>query len=390
MDREQKTDRPATLPARSFETACDPHAAPEQGEYRFGSGCIDTEAGAETRRYAFERKIAYVPQPEPVGTPDPAGGFAGQAADAEQAVTPSAAAFRAGAAPKPTAGTEIPAAWRAFQAAVPPREEAEPETRKRSARLNGWTVLAVILALLLGGFAGFVGYQLWSEHAAGRGATAASEPTVERTEQMELSAIYRKNVDAVVSILCRNEDGEQPTTGGSGFLIDERGYLLTNYHVIQGAASITVILHDGRSFPAELVNADDFGCDAALLRIEADGLKAAALGDSDRAEIGAPVCTIGNPLGELADSLSAGYLSARDRVINVGGITVPMLQTDAAINSGNSGGPLFNSAGEVIGIVTTKYSGETTSGATVEGLGFAIPINAVRPKLEALIGRGAE
>ena len=126
-----------------------------------------------------------------------------------------------------------------------------------------------------------------------------------------------------------------------------------------------------------MVGFEAVGSDAALLKIDAANLTAVSLGDSDAVSVGEPVCTIGNPLGELTGSLTVGYVSATNRPVGSAGNSVPMIQTDAALNNGNSGGPLFDFSGKVVGIVTTKYSGETSAGASIEGLGFALPINTV-------------
>ena len=119
----------------------------------------------------------------------------------------------------------------------------------------------------------------------------------------------------------------------------------------------------------------DTSYDVAVLKIEAEGLKAVSVADSDQLKVGEEVAAIGNPLGELTFTMTTGIISALDREINVDGNPQNMLQTNAAINSGNSGGPLFDMNGNVIGVTTAKYSGSTTSGTTIEGLGFAIPIN---------------
>ena len=171
-------------------------------------------------------------------------------------------------------------------------------------------------------------------------------------------------------------------SAGSGFIITEDGYVVTNNHVISGASSISVILYDGTEYPAKLVGTDSV-TDLAGLKIEATGLSAAVLGDSSTMFEGDPVVAIGNPLGELANSLTGGFISALDRAVNIDGNPQNMLQTDAAVNPGNSGGPLINDRGEVIGVVSAKSSGNA-----VEGLGFAIPSNDVRPVVEALIENG--
>ena len=150
--------------------------------------------------------------------------------------------------------------------------------------------------------------------------------------------------------------------------------LFTNYHVVEGADSVKVALHDGQEYHAVVAGGDKMS-DVALLKIEAEGLQTAAIAQSGDVAVGEEVVAIGNPLGELTFTMTHGYISATDREINVDGTPINMMQTDAAINSGNSGGPLFDMNGNVIGITAAKYSGQTASGTTIEGIGFAIPID---------------
>ena len=171
------------------------------------------------------------------------------------------------------------------------------------------------------------------------------------------------------------------TTGictGSGFVLTEDGYIVTNHHVIADADEGTVVVqfYSGEEYPAAIVGTDSMN-DVALLKIEAKGLQTVTVGDSDEVEVGETVEAIGNPLGDLTFTMTAGYISALDREIDADGTPINMLQTDAAINSGNSGGPLFDMNGNIIGVTTAKVSGTTETGVTIEGLGFAIPINDV-------------
>lgn len=162
---------------------------------------------------------------------------------------------------------------------------------------------------------------------------------------------------------------------GSGFIITADGYILTNYHVIEDAykadLNVNVIMHDGTRYPAQIVGVEADN-DVAVLKIDASGLNAATLGDSDSMRVGDTVYAVGNPLGELEFSMTTGHVSAKDRsiVTEASGDSITMFQIDAAVNSGNSGGPVYNARGEVVGIVTAKYR---SSG--VEGIGFAIPIS---------------
>lgn len=205
--------------------------------------------------------------------------------------------------------------------------------------------------------------------------------------------VYAMNVNAVVAIsnqgLTTNIFGQTSETAssGTGFVISEDGYIISNYHVVAGATKLSVITADGGEYNARLVGYDETN-DISVLKIEANGLKHVLMGSSDALVTGDQVAAIGNPLGELTSTLTVGYISAKDRIVNTDGTAMNMLQTDAAINSGNSGGPLFNMRGEVIGITTSKYTGTSASGATIEGIGFAIPIDDVKDIVEDLLNFG--
>ena len=191
--------------------------------------------------------------------------------------------------------------------------------------------------------------------------------------------VYAMNVNATVGIatqITTNVWGQvaSASASGSGFILSSDGYVVTNNHVVEGATSVTVKLYNGDEYDAEIVGTDEMN-DVALLKIDATGLQAVTIGDSDQIEVGEEVIAIGNPLGELTFTMTAGYISALDREINTDGKPINMLQTDVAINSGNSGGALFDMNGNVIGITSAKYSGSTSSGASIEGISFAIPIN---------------
>jgi len=177
--------------------------------------------------------------------------------------------------------------------------------------------------------------------------------------------------------------GQFVTEGaGSGVIISADGYIVTNNHVIEGSRKITVRLSNGKDFDATLVGRDS-KTDLAVLRINATGLKSATLGDSDKLVVGQLAVAIGNPLGKLGGTVSEGIISALSRNIEIDGHMMDLLQTTAAVNPGNSGGGLFNSYGELVGIVNAK-----SSGADIEGIGFAIPVNLARTITEAIIGHG--
>ena len=209
------------------------------------------------------------------------------------------------------------------------------------------------------------------------------------TTGMTPSQVYNQNVRSVVAISNQgttNFFGQvtETASSGTGFILTEDGYVVTNYHVVSGADTLSVLTYDGTEYPAKLIGYEENN-DLAVLKIEATGLPAVTIGSSDKLIIGDMVVAIGNPLGELTSTLTVGYISAKDRTINTDGTyNINMMQTDAAINSGNSGGPLFNMKGEVIGITTAKYSGSSNSGASIEGIGFAIPMDDVYGMLEDL------
>ena len=165
---------------------------------------------------------------------------------------------------------------------------------------------------------------------------------------------------------------------GSGVIITDDGYILTNNHVIEDASNITVTLTDRSAYEAELIGYDA-DLDVALIKINASNLNEASLGDSSKLTVGEPVVAIGNPLGQLGGTVTDGIISALDREITMNGRSMNLMQTNAAINPGNSGGGLFNNRGQLIGLVVAKSSGED-----VEGLGFAIPINDISSILNDL------
>ena len=204
--------------------------------------------------------------------------------------------------------------------------------------------------------------------------------------------VYAQNVDSVVAISSTVQASSyygtsQGTSTGSGFIISEDGYVITNQHVVEGATAVTVVTHDGTEYEATIVGTDSNN-DVAVLKVEATGLPAAVIGSSDDLIIGDMVVAIGNPLGTLTATQTVGYVSGKDRDISTDNSIINMIQTDAAINSGNSGGPLFNMRGEVVGITTAKYSGTSGSGASIEGIGFAIPIDDVKGIISDLMDYG--
>ena len=217
---------------------------------------------------------------------------------------------------------------------------------------------------------------------------------VDTSEVMTPAQVYASNVNSTVGITTTqttvNFWGYQTTSAasGSGFIISQDGYILTNFHVIEGSDSISVSLFNGESYTAELIGYDESN-DIAVLKIDAPNLTPVILGDSDNLNVGDTVVAIGNPLGELTFSLTSGSVSAKGREITLdNNISMSLIQTDCAINSGNSGGALFNLYGEVIGVTNAKYSGSSNSSATIDNIGFAIPMNNIRDIVDSIISTG--
>ena len=218
--------------------------------------------------------------------------------------------------------------------------------------------------------------------------TLPTEPGEEiaPTEQavMRWQDVYEKVIPSVVSIVCT--DGYS-TSSGTGVIMDVRGYIITNAHVVEDADVIQVLLHDERKVTAQLLGLDTLS-DLAVLYIRADNLIAAEFGDSATLRVGDEVVAIGDPLGvELRGTMTDGIISAINRGLEVNGRTMSLLQTTAALNNGNSGGPLVNCYGQVVGINTMKI-GDYASTSGVEGLGFAIPMTTVKSVVEQLATAG--
>ena len=201
---------------------------------------------------------------------------------------------------------------------------------------------------------------------------------------LSMQAIYDKCIGSTVSIICSSPAGR---SSGSGVVLSEDGYVITNYHVVEGASSVQVLLTDGRYLQASMIGGDKLS-DLAVLQIAAENLIPAEFGDSDTLRVGDTVVAIGDPLGvELRGTMTDGIVSAINRDITTEGRTLTLIQTNAALNSGNSGGPLINCYGQVVGINTMKI-GDYVSAAGVEGLGFAIPSTTVKLIVDQLISQG--
>lgn len=280
----------------------------------------------------------------------------------------------------------------------------EPPQKKQS---GGAKIVAIALAcVLVGGIGGGLGVHTYlnrnvvpsasaEESAMESAPTASAEPeetapafnnmvidvtTNSSATSMTPQNVYEEYVNAVVAISnesTTNIFGQQATTAssGSGFIISKDGYIVTNNHVVENAQTLTVMMTSGEEYEAHLIGADAEN-DVALIKIEGEDFPTVSIGDSNDIQVGQQVCAIGNPLGELTNTMTVGYVSALDREINENGTPINMFQTDCAINSGNSGGPIFDMHGNVVGITTAKYSSNGySSSASIEGIGFCIPVN---------------
>ena len=282
--------------------------------------------------------------------------------------------------------------------------EAEPPKRKKRKGAARFAALGLCCALI-GGVAGGGGVLAYNHFAGGSTtiyqgsapSVAVNLAQVDGQTVLTPEEIYAANLGAVVGVngsVTTNVFGYtvKNAVSGSGFVISsnaECSYILTNYHVINDVSDITVFFADGTSYDAALVGGEQEN-DIAVLRVEQGNLQTVTLGDSDALNVGEKVYAIGNPLGELTFTFTGGYVSAKDRSVTMSdGTVMNMLQTDTAINNGNSGGPLFNEYGQVIGIVSAKLSSSgSSSEATVEGLGFAIPINDVHDMVVSIMEHG--
>ena len=218
--------------------------------------------------------------------------------------------------------------------------------------------------------------------------------SVTGSKKLTFPEVYAANVNSCVSINVSSTGYNifyQPVktaSSGSGFIITADGYIVTNYHVVSGGTDVEVTLNNGTTYTAQVVGGDaDY--DIAVLKVDPGDtpLQPVVLGSSSDLQVGEDILTIGNPLGELTFSMSEGIVSCMDREINLDGTPFNMIQITSAINPGNSGGPLFNSYGEVVGIVTAKTSA-SNNGTTAEGLGFAIPIDDVLNMIKDIMENG--
>ena len=267
----------------------------------------------------------------------------------------------------------------------------EPPVKVKKKRGFNKTIAAVIVCTLCSGFIGSGVTYLALKDNLKETKTINVNPSKFDTKNEALSATeaYNKVAPAAVVVSTKSVTQgyfmqTQEVEGiGSGFIINQEGYILTNYHVVKGAQEISVTLSNDVTTTAQIVNYDE-NQDVAMIKITDESVKIPAtveLGDSDSLQPGEEVIAIGTPLStEISSTVTKGIISATSRSVAVqSGVTMNLIQTDAAINAGNSGGPLVNTKGEVVGINSSKISGEA-----VEGIGFSIPINDIKDKIESL------
>lgn len=278
-----------------------------------------------------------------------------------------------------------------------PKKKKERRTRRKKQDRYRAPVAVLVACCMICSIVGGVGGGFLTKYLIGNntkvlyqntGNASANNTGATIGTPMSTSDIVSQVSDSVVEIVTETVQNSTRMTqavsqgAGSGVIITEDGYIVTNNHVIDGASQINVTLKDGTKYNATLVGTDS-QTDIALLKIDASGLKPAVMGDSSTLSVGDFALAVGNPLGQLGGTVTDGIISALDRDITIDGQTMKLLQTNAAVNPGNSGGGLFNQKGELIGIVNAKSSGDD-----VEGLGFAIPINTAKTIIEDLMTNG--
>lgn len=291
---------------------------------------------------------------------------------------------------------------------VPPMSQ-KPHTPKNKKHSRGLALglCGVAAACLLFAGGAVVGNMAFGGHANSDSGTSASTsdsaPTLQINSKPESDSsnssdnydtvdgmagedIYKKVNPSVVSVISTTSEG---TGSGSGVIMSKDGYIITNNHVVDGAQSVSVQLSDGTSLDAEIIGTDE-QTDLAVIKVTpTSDLTAAEFGDSDELEPGEYAYAIGSPGGvQFANTITGGRISAINRDLTVNDRVMTLIQTDASINNGNSGGALINKYGQVVGITSAKLSGNAFGSATVEGMGFAIPINTAKDIVDELIQNG--
>lgn len=279
-------------------------------------------------------------------------------------------------------------------ASYPEMPQAKKQKKEKKPHHGAWLAAVIACAFLfsfIGSAAGFVvaqnGLPFLTEKETSKndsilqtGSGGAPATTVSEVADIAADSVVEITTESATT---GNFFQQQILTGaGSGVIVTADGHIVTNHHVIEGSNKITVTLHDGTKHEAKLIGSDE-KTDLAVLKIEATGLKPVTFGSSADLKVGEQAVVIGNPLGQLGGSVTSGIISALDREITVEGHTMRLLQTDTAVNPGNSGGGLFNAKGELVGIINAKSGGEN-----VEGIGFAIPSDTVKEIVNALMKDG--
>lgn len=320
--------------------------------------------------------------------------------DPRENFTRSSASW-SGGTQRPTSGPTFYNSTEKSRAAV--YNNSQPKKRKASKPIiltRKSLALLIAACLVLSTLFGFCGSMIGNSVSGGGSQTPVSEVSSSDTEtsgynledatgsNMSIQKITELAQKSVVEIKTEGAVSDSwlqqyVTEGaGSGVIISKDGYIVTNNHVIENTSKITVTTYDDHSYEAVLVGTDSTN-DVAVIKVKATGLTPATFGNSDQLHVGDLAVAIGNPLGELGGTVTAGIISATDRELEIDGKTMKLLQTDSSINPGNSGGGLFNGDGQLIGIVVAK-----SSGSDVEGLGFAIPINTAANVAQQLKEKG--
>ncbi len=273
------------------------------------------------------------------------------------------------------------------------KKEHKSNRKRRNAAFALIVVAMMITSTCLGFVGGIAANKFLATNKAA-GVTSTEIPVASTSSdsgEMNVSDVVKASKNSVVSIECQSESqasqysfggGETTTSAGSGVIVTSDGYIATNNHVVDGASKITVKTADSKSYTAKLVGKDE-QTDIAVIKIDATGLDNATFGKSSSLEVGDEVVAIGNPLGELSGTVTNGIVSALNREVTIENETMSLIQTNASINAGNSGGGLFDKNGLLVGIVNAKASGEN-----VEGLGFAIPIDTAKNVIEQIMDYG--
>ena len=257
-------------------------------------------------------------------------------------------------------------------------------------KLNIKSLLIIFLVALLGsgiGTFGVLEYRQQTSTAPQSDIQVRQVTYAPDAEKNQLTEAIDKAYDTVVEISATKKTrsyfgSSESTSLGSGVIITEDGYIVTNHHVVESATAVKVKLSSGETFAAEIIGSDS-RTDIALLKIEAKGLRYSSFVDSDKLEMGQSVIVIGNPLGEGV-TCSTGIISALEKEILLNNVYMDLIQTDASVNEGNSGGGLFDINGDLVGVINSKSSSSYYSSATVEGMGYAIPANRVLWVIESL------